>query len=448
MAAGADSLDAAPAKRQDADMHPAPTSRKPSWKVQMVMIWASQSLSLMGFSFSLAFAPYFIQQDLGITATGELEMWVALFTSSTAVTMAIAAPVWGILADRHGKRIMLLRANFGGAACMSLMSLATTPGMLIFLRSVQGLLTGTITAAQTLMSATVPLEKRGLAMGGLSAALYSGTMGGAFFGGLVARVVGYRHAFAVSGIVLVVSGLLVLLGTREPASASAAAPAEPPRPGPEPVPPRRGRFAAALAGFRGFSGIVWGVLGLVFGVSLARQFDLSFLPLLVQDILHDGLQDPNLALWNGCVNACGSVAGLLAGLLAGWLVDRMRPFALMALVSVMAALFSGSQMWVHSFLCLFPVRFFTIFAAGMLEPALNAWMAKCVPEGRQGSVFGLSNTARSIGWSVGPLMAGVVAAWNLRAVFGVSCIAYLLLAAACVCCLGVSREWRGDPGRA
>jgi MFS family permease len=173
------------------------------------------------------------------------------------------------------------------------------------------------------------------------------------------------------------------------------------------------------------------VLGLVFGVSLARQFDLSFLPLLVQDILHDGLQDPNLALWNGCVNACGSVAGLLAGLLAGWLVDRVRPFALMALASVVAALVSGSQIWVHSLLCLFPVRFFTIFAAGMLEPALNAWMAKYIPEDRQGGIFGLSNTARSIGWSVGPLMAGAVAACNLRAVFGVSCAAYLVLAGAC-----------------
>lgn len=399
----------------------------------MVMIWISQSLSLMGFSFSLAFAPYFIQQDLGITATGELEMWVALFTSSTAVTMAIASPIWGVLADRHGKRIMLLRANFGGAACMSLMALVTTPGMLIFLRAVQGLLTGTITAAQTLMSAAVPPEKRGLAMGGLSAALYSGTMGGAFFGGLVARVVGYRHAFAVSGIVLVVSGLLVLLGTREPAPAASPAPAKPPRPRPAPVPgrPRRNRFTAVFADFRGLSAVVWGVLGLVFGVSLARQFDLSFLPLLVQDILHDGLQDPNLALWNGCVNACGSVAGLLAGLLAGWLVDRVRPFALMALASVVAALVSGSQIWVHSLLCLFPVRFFTIFAAGMLEPALNAWMAKYIPEGRQGGIFGLSNTARSIGWSVGPLMAGAVAACNLRAVFGVSCVAYLVLAGAC-----------------
>lgn len=407
-------------------------ARRVGWKVQMVMIWLSQALSLMGFSFSLAFAPYFIQDDLGVGIGQGLEMWVALFTSSTAVTMALAAPVWGWLADRHGKRIMLLRANFGGAACMSLMGLVTTPGVLIALRSVQGLLTGTMTAAQTFLSASVPAEKRGLAMGGLSAAVYSGTMGGAFFGGLVAKAVGYRWAFGVSGVVLVLSGLLVLLGTAEPAAGAAgeaaAGAAEPEKAG-----KKKERWRVP--------GLVWGVLGLVFAVSLARQFDLSFLPLLVQDI--HGKLDADVALWNGLVNACGSVAGLMAGVLTGWLADRMRPFALMIVGAVLAALFSGSQIWVDSFGVLFPVRFCTIFGAGTLEPALNAWIARHVEGRRQGVVFGLSSTARSVGWSIGPLLAGAVATWRLRAVFGVSCAAYLVLGAACLVMLRWERKGGG-----
>lgn len=399
-------------------------SRRVPWKVQMAMIWMSQALSLMGFSFSLAFAPYFIQDDLGVGIGQGLEMWVALFTSSTAVTMAIAAPVWGWLADRHGKRIMLLRANFGGAVCMSLMATVTSPGVLIALRSLQGMLTGTMTAAQTYLSASVPAEKRGLAMGGLSAAVYSGTMGGAFFGGLVAKAVGYRWAFAVSGVVLLLSGLLVLLGTVEPSQVAGALPPEP---------------EAGKTGERWrVPGVVWGVLGLVFAVSLARQFDLSFLPLLVQDI--HGKLDADVALWNGLVNACGSVAGLMAGILTGWLADRMRPFALMIAGAAMAAVFSGSQMWVDSFGVLFPVRFCTIFGAGTLEPALNAWIARHVAAGRQGVVFGLSSTARAVGWSIGPLLAGAVATWRLRAVFGVSCGAYLVLGAACLLMLRWERK--------
>lgn len=68
------------------------------WKKQMAMIWASQFLSIMGFSFALPFAPYFLQQDLGITRHAELQMWVALFSAATALTMGIAAPLWGLLA--------------------------------------------------------------------------------------------------------------------------------------------------------------------------------------------------------------------------------------------------------------------------------------------------------------------------------------------------------------
>ena len=403
--------------------------RRLPWKVQMGVIWLSQALSLMGFSFSLAFAPYFLQEDLGIGAGEGLEMWVGLFTSSTAVTMALAAPVWGWLADRYGKRIMLLRANFGGAACMSLMGLVTAPGVLIALRSLQGMLTGTMTAAQAYLSASVPAEKRGLAMGGLSAAVYSGTMGGAFFGGLVAKAVGYRWAFGVSGVVLLLSGLLVLAGTEERRGGG-------------------GDAAGAAGGGEGAGGgrkerwrvpgAVWGALGLVFAVSLARQFDLSFLPLLVQEI--HGRLDADVALWNGLVNACGSVAGLLAGVMTGWLADRMRPYGLVAAGAVAAAVFSGSQMWVGTFGELFPVRFCTIFAAGMLEPALNAWMARNVEERRQGVVFGLASTARSVGWSVGPMLAGVVATWKLRAVYGVSCGAYLALGVVC------AWMWRREGG--
>ena len=69
-----------------------------------------------------------------------------------------------------------------------------------------------------------------------------------------------------------------------------------------------------------------------------------------------------------------------------------------------------------------------VLFAGALEPALNVWLAKLVPESRQGVAFGLASTTRSIGWAVGPLLAGLVAAVNLRAVFGAGAVGFLGLA--------------------
>ena len=379
----------------------------------MVLIWASQFLSIMGFSFALPFAPYFLQEELGVVRHGELQMWIALFSSSTAITMGIAAPLWGMLADRYGKRIMLIRANLAGAAVMSLMGAAQTPLVLIALRALQGALTGTMTAAQAFLAGEMPHARRGLAVGGLSAAVFSGTMAGVSLGGFVADGLGYRTAFAVSGVLLLAAGLLVLGCTRETVVPTARSHV------PEGIP------ESARVHWRDLPATLYGVLAMFGAIAFVRQFDMAFLPLLVQEI-HGSLD--GVSLWSGGLNAFGSLAGLLAGLATGWLSDRLNPLRLVIAAAIVAAAFSGGQMFVDSFAVLFPIRFGTVFFAGALEPALNAWLAKRVPEERQGVAFGLASSTRSIGWAMGPLLAGLVAAANLRAVFGVAAAGFLGLA--------------------
>ena len=379
----------------------------------MAMVWASQFLSIMGFSFALPFSAFFFQADLGVVDHAELQMWVALFTASAALTMAVAAPFWGLLADRYGKRVMLIRANLAGAAVMSLMGFAQTPLMLIALRLLQGALTGTMTAAQAFLAGEMPHERRGLAMGGLSASVYSGGLSGAFLGGFVAHGFGYRAAFFGSGALLLAAGLLVLFGTRETAPPPA-----------RPRPPERAP-GGARARWRDLPPALCGVLAMIGAIAFVRQFDMAFLPLLVQDI-YGSLE--GVSLWSGGIYACSGAAGLVAGLATGWLSDHFNPLRLVIVAALAAAVFSAWQMGVHSFAALFPVRFSLVLFAGTLEPALNVWLAKRVPAARQGVAFGLASTARSIGWTLGPLLAGVVAALNLRAVFGVAAIGFAGLA--------------------
>ena len=379
----------------------------------MVLVWASQFLSIMGFSFALPFVAFFLQKDLGVTRPTEVRMWVALFSASTAVTMAVAAPLWGLLADRYGKRIMLIRANLAGALVMSLMGAAHTAGMLIVLRLLQGALTGTMTAAQAFLAGEMPRERRGLAVGGLSAAVFSGSMAGALLGGFAGEWLGYRLAFAVSGGLLLAAGLLVLCRTRETVVPTVRSRV------PEGIP------ESARLHWRDLPTAFYGVLAMIGAIAFVRQSDLAFLPLLVQEI-HGSLD--RVSLWSGALNACGSVAGLLAGLATGWLSDRLNPLRLVIVAALVAGVFSGGQMFAESFAVLFPVRFGAVFFAGALEPALNVWLAKHVPESRQGVAFGLASTTRSIGWALGPVAAGAVSLLGVRAVFGFSALGFLGLA--------------------
>lgn len=388
---------------------------KPStgWKRQMVVIWISQWLSIMGFSFAFPFVPFFLQADLGIVGEDNIAFWVSMFAFSTAVSMGLAAPFWGALADRFGRRIMLIRATLCGAACMSLMGGVRSAGVLIFLRTVQGALTGTMTAAQAFVSGEVPPERRGLAIGGLSAAVFSGSMSGSFVGGFVADRIGYRAAFYCSGLLLLVSGLLIVFATRETAFV------------PTPRQPKKSAEPPATPIWRSLTPSIWIALGLIALLSFIRQQDMPFIPLLVQKIL--GSLD-EASLWTGWVNATGSVAGLLAGLLAGWMADRLSPRRILLTAAALAIGFASAQGVVGSFATLFPIRFMTVFVVGFIEPTLNAILAKQTPESCQGRVFGWASTTRSIGWALGPLLAGwLVADQGLSSVFFAAGIGYALL---------------------
>jgi len=69
---------------------------------------------------------------------GSTEFWAGMVFSAHALTMAIAAPIWGSLADRFGQKVMVQRAQFGGALMLALMAPAHSAEQLVLLRAIQG----------------------------------------------------------------------------------------------------------------------------------------------------------------------------------------------------------------------------------------------------------------------------------------------------------------------
>ena len=380
------------------------------WKRNFLMVALSQFLSIMGFAFAMPFAPYYIQQ-LGITDPSDLKKWVALFTSASALTLAIAAPVWGALGDRFGRRIMLLRANFGGMIVLSLMGLVPDVQTLVILRLLQGALTGTVTAAQTLVSVQSPPNRSGVVLGTLSAAVFSGNMSGAFVGGMFAEWFGYRVAFMCSGVLLLASGLLVLLGTREEFV--------------RPIEEDGNSMGDRVRLFWGKIGPALPILALVSIMGFVLLFDSAWLPLLVQEI-HGSLK--GAAFWTGSLQAAGGIAGFLAGPIIGRIADRISP----PRIGKISAFGAGLMMTVvglsQGFWHLFAGRFGAVFCAGGLDPVFQIWLAKTTPAQSRGFVFGWAVTARALGWMVAPLASGTVAwMFGLKAVFFTSSALFFLL---------------------
>jgi len=128
---------------------------------------------------------------------------------------AIMAPIWGMLADRYGRKLMVMRATFAGAILMVLMVFVTNVQQLVLLRILHGGFTGTIAAATTLVVSIVPKQYSGVAFGSLQTAVYLGTSLGPLLGGIAADSLGYRSSFWVTGALLLFSGILVTFLVRE-----------------------------------------------------------------------------------------------------------------------------------------------------------------------------------------------------------------------------------------
>jgi MFS transporter, DHA1 family, multidrug resistance protein len=158
--------------------------------------------------------PFYIK-ELGASSTDQAVLWSGLVLAGGAGVMAVVAPIWGLLADRHGRKPMVLRAMFAAMVTVGLMGLATEPWQLVALRMVEGAFTGTVAASTALVASSAPKERLGFALGMIQTAVIAGASIGPFLGGISADLVGYRSTFYLSAAVLGSAGLIVLLLVHE-----------------------------------------------------------------------------------------------------------------------------------------------------------------------------------------------------------------------------------------
>jgi len=377
------------------------------WKRNLFFLWMSQFLSIVGFSFSMPFIPFYIQ-TLGIEDVSERSMWVSFYAAAGNLSFCLLSPVWGFLSDTYGRKLMVLRANFASALLLPMMAFVPGVGWLIVLRFFVGMFSGTVTASQVLASSNTPVKNRGVALGMLTSAIYGGSMTGTFLGGVIVDISGYRAAFFISGLTLLLSGLLVLFGVKEEFRSTVT------------ISEKLKAFKFKLPDF----GPVWLILMVILLVGFANQFDTPFFPMLVAEV--NGPE--KAATWTGIIASIAAVAGLLSGFLLGWLADRISPQKVALWSALMAGLFMIPQGVATCIGLLIPARLGMVFFAGGLDPVFQIWLAKFTPDSKRGLFFGWASSAKTLGWALSALASGTVAAsLGVRWVYIAAAIMFLLL---------------------
>jgi MFS transporter, DHA1 family, multidrug resistance protein len=191
------------------------------WVRTVAALWIAQVIAELAFSFALPFIPIYVQ-ELGVADPTRAGVWAGFMSGGFALVMGLMGPIWGIVADRYGRRLMIQRALFGACFVIGAMALVRTPEQLFALRLLQGGVTGLVAAISTVVSLTVPKERLAAVLGFMQTALFTGNSLGPILGGIISDAVGFRPAFAMTGVLFLVSGFLVTLFVTEPPRTEAA----------------------------------------------------------------------------------------------------------------------------------------------------------------------------------------------------------------------------------
>ena len=187
---------------------------KSEWQRTLIIVFIAQVFTAVGFSSIFPFLPLYVE-SLGTTTNLSIEILAGLVYSAQAFTMMIASPFWGALADRVGRKPMVERAMFGGAVLILFMAFVQTAEQLVFLRAIQGAVTGVVAASNALVASITPRNRTGFAMGLLQVSMGIGIALGPLIGGAFADAMGYSAAFFITAAMLLIAGVMIHFGIEE-----------------------------------------------------------------------------------------------------------------------------------------------------------------------------------------------------------------------------------------
>lgn len=363
-----------------------------SWKVNLISVWLGCFFTGLAISQILPFLPLYVGQ-LGVTSHEALSMWSGLTFSVTFMVSAIVSPMWGSLADRKGRKLMLLRASLGMAIAILLQAFATNVWQLFILRAVMGLTSGYIPNAMALVASQVPRERSGWALSTLSTGQISGVICGPLMGGFLADRVGLRAVFMITAALLVVSFLITLFLIKEGARPKVSK-------------------ADRLSGKAVFSSLTAPglVISLFFTTLVIQLCNGSIGPILALFIKSLTPDNNNIAFLAGVIAAVPGISALVSAPSLGKLGDRIGTHRILLATLFCAVVMFLAMSFVTTPFQLGVLRFLLGFADGAMLPAVQTLLLKYASDKVTGRIFGYNQSFMYLGNVAGPLMGASVSA--------------------------------------
>lgn len=380
------------------------------WQRTLFIMFFAQMISMIGFSSIFPFLPLYVK-SLGTVTSLSTDFCAGLVYSGQAFSMMIASPIWGSLADRFGRKVMVERAMFGGAIVIFVMAFVRSAEELVVLRMIQGLITGVMGATNALVAATVPRGKTGYAMGLMQVGMGLGLGLGPVIGGVVADAYGYRAAVFITASLLVVAGVVVMFGVDEkfvPRDATDK---------------RHLNFINAWKRVLTAQGVRL-VYMLRFVNQMARIMFIPILPVFIMSLMHN---PGRVNSFTGIVLGASSAATAIFSIYLGRVGDRTGHRTIVIICMLSSSVLFAMQSLVSEGWQLLLLQICYGISLGGTITGISALLANYTQQGEEGSVYGLDNSIHSGARMVGPLVGVGVSAWfGIRMVFVTAALLYLM----------------------
>lgn len=367
------------------------------WRRNLAVCVFGAFTTIVAMTLLLPFLPLYVA-ELGVQGRAGIAEWSGLAYGATFFAAALVAPLWGRLADRYGRKPMLVRASLGMAVAMSLIGMAHTVRELVALRLFAGLAGGYASGSTILVATQTPRARTGWALGMLSSGIMAGNLAGPLIGGVLPPLIGIRGTFWIAGGLIFGTFLatsFLLREARRPAAARAAAA----RAGWAAIPDRRPVIAM----------LATGALLMIANMSVEPIITLYVAQLVPAS---------RVTLVSGLAMAAAALGSIISASRLGKLGDAVgHGRVIVAALAVSAALLVP-QAFVTSGWQLLGLRFLMGLALGGLLPCITSVIRHHVPSGSTGRILGYATSSQYAGQVLGPLMGGFVGGHiGMRAVF-------------------------------
>lgn len=364
-------------------MEPQPPSQYRSFPVQLWVLVAGGFINALGSALVFPFLTLYLRQRLGIPL-----LQVGLIFTINAAAGLCAGMLGGVIADRFGRRTVMLVSLLSTSAVLLLLGLASTYAQMVVLAAAIGLTSPLSQPARDAMVADLTLpEQRAEAYSMLRVASNLGYAIGPAIGGVLASV-SYLLSFGLAAAASLIAFVLTWFLVRETLTEAARA--------------RAGNSPSRGFGpvFRDGPFMLFCVLGLLTAVAYAQVT--TNLPVHMKESL--GLGERYFG-WVMTTNAA-MVVGLQMAITRA--IARWPRLPTLALGAALYAAGVGAIGLVSAFPGLIACAVVYTMGEMVVSPTANAFTADLAPADMRGRYMGLLALTWGVSYGIGPALGGAM----------------------------------------